>query len=135
MGFIMMWLTQSSYQESNHKHCLNMQKQITPSILARLLIYHSLTLSTCCDVVPLYKATLLHLSPPAAPAVTAAWYCLPIQLSDDRDKSYYVSISRRVLCRSQLWKWSVFCFIYWSRCITFGVMLGWKPRCSAERSP
>lgn len=38
-------------------------------------------------MLPPYKATLLHLSSFPAPAVTAAWYCLPIQLSDDWDST------------------------------------------------
>lgn len=44
---------------------VNLQKQITHRLVARLLIYHSVILSTRCDMLPLYKVTLQHLSLPA----------------------------------------------------------------------
>lgn len=62
-----------------------------------------MTLSTCCDMLPPYTAILLHLSFLLAPTVTAAWHCLPIQLSDGRDsiKSRVITM-RGVSCRSML---------------------------------
>lgn len=81
----MMWLTLRSYHRRyNYSTRFNIQRKISHSIFTWLLIYPSMPLSSRCDMLLLYKATLLHLSSFPGPAVTAACHCLPIQLLDDR---------------------------------------------------
>lgn len=82
---MMMWLSRRSYQECNQSTAYIYRKQISRSILAWLSIDHNMALSTCYDMLPQYKATLLHLS--FLPAVTSARHRLPIQLLDDRDST------------------------------------------------
>lgn len=85
-------------------------------------------------MLPLYKATLRHLSSLPAPAVTEAWHCLPIQLSDDRDSTktrvitllLAESVPTAVFCGNFLFFYD---YSYSSLNITFGVMLGWKQWC------
>lgn len=85
-------------------------------------------------MLPLHKATLLHLSSLPAPAVTAARYCLPIQLSDDKD-STKTRVITLLLAESFPTEvlWGNFCcffFFFFTilriAALTFGVMLGWK---------